>query len=345
MSATYLDSSALEKLISAAVAAPSMHNTQPWRFRLDADSTTMEIHAAAERGLPHEDPHGRALHISAGAALFNLRVAVSQFGWKPVTRLLPDPHHPGLLASIHITMRTSPRTLYGDDLYEAIWHRHSSRFPFANQPVPGAVLHELAEAAHSEGATLAVTGPRETTRLLRVTAEAEHRNHADPSRSTESRRWTNRDGAADTGIPSTALGPQDTFEQLPLRDFSARRSQEQLPARPFERTPALVSLSTCHDRRIDWLRAGQALERVLLVATAHGVRTSLLHQALEWADLRDELRSATSPFDHVQMLIRLGYGPEGPPTPRRPPRLFLDPDPDPYLDLDLDRTGPQTDQH
>lgn len=64
MSGTYLDSSVLEKLISAAVAAPSMHNTQPWRFRLDTESTTVEIHADVGRGLPHEDPHGRALHIA-----------------------------------------------------------------------------------------------------------------------------------------------------------------------------------------------------------------------------------------------------------------------------------------
>ncbi|MER6443431.1 nitroreductase family protein [Streptomyces sp. NPDC001185] len=324
MSSTHLDSSALEKLISAAVAAPSMHNTQPWRFRFDTDSATVEIHAGAEWQLPQEDPQGRALHISAGAALFNLRVAVTHLGWKPITRLLPDPHHPALLATARICPRTTPHTRHGADLYAAIWHRHSSRFPFTNQPVPEHLLHELAEAAHSEGITLAVAGPDETARLLQITAEAERRNHIDAARGAESRRWSNRGRGEDTGIPFTALGPQDAFEQLPMRDFSARRSQQSAPARPFERTPLLVSLSTGHDRRTDWLRAGQALERVLLVATAHGLRTSLLHQALEWSDLRDALRSAASQFDHVQMLLRLGYGPEGSSTPRRSPRLFLD---------------------
>ncbi|MFI6494410.1 Acg family FMN-binding oxidoreductase [Streptomyces sp. NPDC050564] len=324
MSATYLDPSTLEKLISAAIAAPSMHNTQPWRFRLEPDSSTMEIHAIAERGLPHEDPHGRALHIAAGAALFNLRVAVTHFGWKPVTRLLPAPHDPGLLASVHITQRAGPRAVHGADLYESIWRRHSSRFPFSDERLPGSVLRELAEAAHTEGATLIVPEPHETARLLRVTADAEHRNRADADRSAESRRWASRDEFENTGIPSSALGPQDAFEQLPMRDFTARRSVEQLPSRPFERTPTLASLSTGHDRRTDWLRAGQALQHVLLVATAHRLRTSLLHQALEWPDLRNDLRSATAPFDPVQMLIRFGYGPEGPTTPRRMPSLFLD---------------------
>ncbi|MFJ6836767.1 Acg family FMN-binding oxidoreductase [Streptomyces sp. NPDC091209] len=322
MSSTYPDSSTVETLISAAIAAPSMHNTQPWRFRLAAESLTVEIHAAPEQGLPQEDPRGRALHIAAGAALFNLRVAVTHLGWKPVSRLLPDPHDPGLLASVRITQRASPRAVHGVELYDAIWRRHSSRFPFTDRAVPAGILHDLVEAAQIEGAELAVAAPGEAGRLLRVTAEGEHRNHADPYRSAESRRWTGRDEADGTGIPSAALGPQDAFEQLPMRDFSAQRSMERLPARPFERTPTLVSLATGHDRRSDWLRAGQSLQHVLLVATVHGLRSSLLHQALEWPDLREELRSPIAPFDHVQMLVRLGYGPDGPATPRRPPPPF-----------------------
>ncbi|TXS81031.1 hypothetical protein EAO69_00745 [Streptomyces sp. me109] len=80
-----------------------------------------------------------------------------------------------------------------------------------------------------------------------------------------------------------------------------------------------VSLGAGHDRHTDRLRAGQALERVLLVTTAHGLRTSLLRQALVWADLRGKLCSATAPFDQDQRLFRLGYGPEDPP-PRAAPR-------------------------
>jgi hypothetical protein len=76
-------------------------------------------------------------------------------------------------------------------------------------------------------------------------------------------------------------------------------------------------LTTGHDRRSDWLRAGQALEHVLLVATAHGVRASLLHQPMEWPDLRRNLTPVPDLTGHAQMLIRLGYGPDGPATPRR----------------------------
>ncbi|MFE3633551.1 hypothetical protein [Streptomyces sp. NPDC059168] len=88
------------------------------------------------------------------------------------------------------------------------------------------------------------------------------------------------------------------------------------PSSPF---PLVALLTTEHDRRSDWLRAGQALEHLLLVATAHGVRASLLHQPMEWPDLRRALSPASDLTGHAQMLVRLGHGPEGPATPRRAP--------------------------
>ncbi|MEU7576052.1 nitroreductase family protein [Streptomyces sp. NPDC041068] len=329
MHSTRLDASTLEKLVSAATAAPSLYNTQPWRFRLDPDTLTVEIRAAVERGLPYADPHGRALHVAVGAAAFNLRVAVAHLGWKPVTRLLTDPEHPDLLVTVRIAGRARPGVEHRADLYDAIWRRHSSRLPFCDRRPPVSALAEIAAAAHVEGVSLTLPGPHETDRLLRVTTEAERRNHAEAERGIESRRWVRTEaGGGDDGlgIPAATLGPQDSFEQIPMRDFTARRYLDDLPSRPFEHSPTITVLATRHDRRTDWLRAGQALQHALLVATAHGLRSSLLHQAMEWPDLRRYLRAADAPLDHVQMLMRLGYGPEGPATPRQRADLALEQD-------------------
>ncbi|MEU9190209.1 nitroreductase family protein [Streptomyces sp. NPDC048484] len=326
MRTALLDAATLEACVSAAVAAPSFFNTQPWDYRLDADTTTFEVRAAPERSLRHADPVGRALHLSVGASVFNLRVAIAHFGWSPVVRLLPSPEDPGLLALVRLT---APLRRHGSghraDLYPAIWRRHSSRFPFSEHPVPSPVRVELAEAAHADGATLAFPTSVETARMLRVAAEAEHRNRIDPDRGTESRRWVHSDAddSADTGLPRTVLGPQDARERTPMRDFTAQRHQERLPARTFESAPVIALLTTEHDRRTDWLRAGQALEHVLLVATVHGLRASLLHQPMEWPDLRRGLTPVPDHTGHAQILIRLGYGVQGPATPRRAPQSPL----------------------
>jgi hypothetical protein len=316
MRTTALDAATLGKLISAAVAAPSIHNTQPWRFHLDTDTDTLQVRAATERALRHTDPLARALHLSVGAALFNLRVAVAHFGWDPVLRLLPDPAEPELLGSVRLAGPLPKRIRqHREDLYDVVWRRHSSRLPFSGRPLPAELLTELTEAAHAEGAQLAVPDAAETARLLELTAEGERLTTGDRHRSAESRSWI-RESAAD-GLPGRVLGPRDVTGRVPVRDFSALWPQYHRHAVAFERHPVIAVLSTGHDRRADWLRAGQALEHILLVSTAHGVRTSLLHQALEWDDLRWLLRDPRGPQGHVQMLIRLGYGPEGPAGPRR----------------------------
>jgi nitroreductase len=322
-----LDAETLEACIAAAVAAPSFFNTQPWRFRLDPENVAFEVRAAPERSLRHADPAGRALHLSVGACVFNLRVAVSHYGWSPVVRLLPRPTDPGLLAVVRPAgALRRPTTEHRADLYSAIWRRHSSRFPFTGRPLPPQARAELAEAARAEGASLTFPEAAGTARLLRVSAEAEHRNRLDADRSTESRRWVHRDpdDAADAGLPRSTLGPQDARENIPMRDFSAERHPERLSARDFETAPVIALLRTEHDRRTDWLRAGEALEHILLVATALGLRASLLHQPMEWSDLRRSLSPDPDHTGHAQMLIRLGYGPEGPVTPRRAPHTVFD---------------------
>lgn len=317
MRITSFDAAILQTCVSAAAAAPSIHNSQPWRIRVEQETVTFHVRAASGGGLRHTDPQGRALHLSVGACLLNLHVAMAHFGWDPVTHLLPRPEEPDLLASVR-PAEPAPGCPRRDDfdLYEAVRRRHSSRFPFSDRQIPRSLRVELAEAAGAEGAWLRFPEQGETRRLLALTANGEQRNRLDTDRSTESRRWIRADpyAQADTGLPWAALGPQDARERLPMRDFTARRRRDRLPARVYETTPVIAVLTTEHDRRIDWLRAGQALENVLLLATAHGLRASLLHQAMEWPDLCD---SVTRGPDHAHMLVRLGYGPEGPATPRR----------------------------
>ncbi|MFF4884920.1 Acg family FMN-binding oxidoreductase [Streptomyces nigra] len=315
-----LDAATVESLLAAAVAAPSIHNTQPWRFRLDPHHQMLEVHSAPERTLPLTDPMHRAQYLSVGAAVFNLRLAALHLGWRPEVRLLPDPHNPGLLATVRLTGPLGADEQPPDPgLYEAIARRHTSRMPFTGRPVPEPIVAEMTSAAHAAGARLHVPDIAGTRRLLCLTAAAEARNHAHPDRTAETLTWITAPGRdAPYGIPVTALGPPDAGRRIPTRDFTGPIPAGRRPAVGFERHVQLGLLWTAHDRREDWLRAGQALQYVLLTATAHGLRTSLLHQAMEWPDLRAATALPRHMRCHPHILIRFGYGPDGAGTPRAP---------------------------
>lgn len=315
-----VDATTLESLLYSAVAAPSIHNTQPWRFGMDADTRSIHVRADS-RSLPLTDPRQGAQHLSVGAAVFNLRVAAAHLGWDPLVTLLPDPRDPGLLATVRLFVAAPDAQPSYPGLYEAVARRHTSRMPFTGRPVPEHIVLEMVKAARIEGAHLDVPDFAGTRRLLSLTAQAEARNAADPARTAETRAWVNTpDMLLPHGIPLTSLGPRDTAGRMPMRDFTGPLPGLRPPALRFERHAQVALLWTPHDRREDWLRAGQAMERALLVATRFGVRTSMLHQAMEWPDLRATM-AAPRLRCHPHLLIRFGYGPEGGRTPRAATRV------------------------
>ncbi|MFJ6632503.1 Acg family FMN-binding oxidoreductase [Streptomyces sp. NPDC091376] len=321
-----LDPGVVESLVKDAASAPSMHNTQPWTFRFLRDSGVLQLRGDAERGLPRADPGGRALHLGCGAALFNLRVAVAHAGWQPVASLLPDPADPWLLAEVAFAGSVRP----DDDLavlHPAIHRRHTSRFPFTDEEIPDGILDGLCGAALLEGAHLRVPDAWHVQNLLDLVHDAEGRESMDPEARAETARWTETGAGGASrpeGIPTYAYGPRQLDVTAPVRDFAGRQNLPGRASATFERWPRLVLLGTTDDRPEDWLRAGQAMERVLLQATLDGLVASLTSQALEWPELRWAVRDPRSTMGHVQMVIRLGYGPTGPATPRRPVRDVLD---------------------
>ncbi|MDF3292704.1 Acg family FMN-binding oxidoreductase [Streptomyces silvisoli] len=314
------------ELVRDATAAPSMHNAQPWRFRYSRGSGDFRLYADFDRAMPHSDPDARALHLGCGAALFNLRVAAANAGCHPDVTLLPDLGDTALLATVRLI---APR---GDDvalalLHPAIHERHTSRYPFTETEIPAGLRTALTDAARQEGATLSFPSSWHLRLVEELAEDARARDLTDRDRQAELERWTRMGIAeADTatdGVPDYAFGPRQRGGRAPMRDFSGGRPTADLGSTPFENDPHLALLSTDGDRPRDWLRAGQAMERVLLLATLEGLATSFSTEALEWPDLRWPLRDPVSGTGCVHTMLRLGYGPKGPTVPRRPVRDIL----------------------
>ncbi|MDX3235357.1 nitroreductase [Streptomyces sp. ME03-5709C] len=321
-----IDTSTASALVEAAVAAPSMHNAQPWRFRFLPAEGTLHVRADPARRMPLTDPDDRGLHLGCGAALFNLRTAAAHAGWEAIVTLLPDPQDRGLLAAVRLTGTEHPDSGLAR-LYPAVHRRHTSRSPFEARQVPPAVRATLQEAARQEDAQLVLPGDWHVRELLELVHDAEGRDATDPGRLEELEHWTRRGTEARTatdGVPEYAFGPAERGGHTPVRDFAGRRPVTGREAVAFEDTPHLALLCTTGDGPADWLRAGQAMERVLLTATLSGLSTALTSQALEWSDLRWAVRDPGAPVGHPQMVLRLGYGPEASATPRRPVAEVLD---------------------
>ncbi|MFD0366515.1 Acg family FMN-binding oxidoreductase [Streptomyces sp. NPDC127114] len=321
MTTTTLTRPLVTSLIEDAVTAPSMHNAQPWKFVCRAGTGVIELHGDPSRAMPREDPDHRALHLGCGAALFGLRVAAAHRGRHPAVRLLPSPDDPWHLADVRLDGPDDADDEL-DALHAALRRRHTSRFPFTEEQVPSEVIGGLRAAALLEGCRLVVPGAWHTDTVMDLVHTSELFEAADEAVRAEIAAWTRTgapgEGSDAEGIPSYAFGPRQYDVTSPVRDFGAPgRVPGRVSAR-FEKRPQIALLGTVGDTPRDWLKAGQAMQRVLLRATLDGLATSLMSQPLEWPELRSDARDPGSAIGFVHMVIRLGYGPQGQATPRRP---------------------------
>jgi nitroreductase len=314
-----------EFLLRYAILAPSSHNSQPWLFRIRGD--TLELYADRTRHLPITDPQGRQLIISCGCAAYHLRIALEHFGCLGTVAILPDADDPDLLARFTLGEHGSP-TVEDNLLFLAIRKRRTNRQAFEDRPLPESLLSALQVAAKREGAWLDVIRDAEQRHAIAdLIAEGDRRQWAQKSFRLELAAWVhgNRAGARD-GIPGYAQGIEDLLSYagpLVVRTFDMGGGQAAKNHELATHSPALVVLGTGKANPPEWMRAGQALARVLLRARMEDVWASFLNQPIEVHPLKPALRRLLGHGGEPQLILRLGYGPEIRPTPRRHVRDVL----------------------
>ncbi len=310
------DHETIRAALALAIRAPSVHNSQPWRWRVGDDS--VHLYADSERHLQQADPAKRDLLLSCGVALQHFTVALAALGWHSHVHRFPNPADPEHLAAVEIG---SPGTTEQDiALAAAIPRRRTDRRWYSPWPVPaGDIALMAARAARAGVALRRVPTPGPLTDLV---AEAVHEHATDAEYLAELSMWSGR-YASLAGVPAHNAPVPDPEAALPARVFANPVLPQPRGAEARNDAGVVVALATATDDRVAQLRAGEATGVVLLTATALGLSTCPLTEPLEIETTRQAVRSIVLGDDgYPQMLLRIGWAPINadplPATPRRP---------------------------
>jgi nitroreductase len=311
----------LKFFIRYAILAPSGHNTQPWLFEINDDEMSINLYADRIRALPVIDPDDIELIISCGAALQNLIVTMNYFEYFAEVEYFPSETDNDLLAKI------KPMIGYEPDedekkLLKAIKNRHTNRMPFADDTIDGLRLQKLKSVVSEEKINLhIVEDEQQREEVIKIIEQADKIQAANKSFCRELAQWVhpNRTNSKD-GIPGYAFGMGDLISfgspffigNLNWGDIQAGRDRNLVKG-----SPVLAIIESKNNEPLDWLHTGMALEKLLLKASSEGIAASYLNQPIEVPELRERLRELLGLKGYPHMIIRMGYGKEVKPTPRR----------------------------
>ncbi|GLZ49654.1 hypothetical protein Acsp06_58390 [Actinomycetospora sp. NBRC 106375] len=306
-------------LLRAGASAPSSHNSQPWRLRWHEGS--IEVHGDPDRLLSAADPDGRELRLACGAALTNVRLAVRAQGRRAHVALMPDPDDPWFLGRVRPGAALPPSG-WEIELAAAVARRHTDRHAFDHRPLSASLRDQLARAAWRERCRLVVVDDPAQRRALReLTAEAHRQQRADPAFVAEWERWIGHAARTEDGLPAADARrePRGDAAWRP-RDFGAAVEDAERGSRrdgAATDEPTIAVLVSYDDTGLAHVRAGEAMQHVLLTATARGVGTSFVAPPLEVAPVRARVRALLGGVLWPQVILRLGWGRAVHPTPRR----------------------------
>jgi hypothetical protein len=321
--------------LHAAIVAPSIHNTQPWRFRItDGPEPFVDLLLDPSRELPALDPAHRQLIISCGTALAGFEIGLRSCGLEPRVELLPAEGDDNCLARIRVSELDA-----GDPgsshLLSDLRRRRTYRGAMTDERISPALCAELTDSVQDGSRLQLVLDERwRAVEHLVVQAAIELSDTTDVDR--ETRDWTRLDERTSDGVP--AVNWQRTSEQsagapVVQRDFAQGRP---LPGQPEthgpkgpEGDPLIAVLVSRADTSRDWIETGRALLHLSLVAQGAGLALGYVNQPTEVAGLREQLAELLQPmpadFAVPQLVLRLGYPAEPlpPVTPRRPVSAVL----------------------
>ena len=309
------------RALSYAILAPNPHNRQPWEVSLDQDDRIV-VWRDKTRNLPETDPYDRQLTIGMGCFLELLEMGLGETGHAAETVLFPAGDE-GPVALLTLTDGGQP-----DPLFAHVMARRSCKEPFEGRPVPREMIDSLSSLATIHDQPETVEALKQLTWNAWMTESTTYRTmkeSTDLFRLGKAEINANPDGI-DLGGPM--------FETLMLFGLLTREGALDPASSEFRQvagiyremlmaTPAYASIASEANTRGDQIAAGRNWLRLNLAATGMGLALHPVSQALqEYPEMKPHYRDLhnliAKPGHTVQMLGRLGFGPETAITPRWP---------------------------
>jgi len=316
MSAYFPDAETVRAVMALATRAPSVHNSQPWHWRVGARS--LHLYADPSMHLTGIDPDRRDLILSCGASLHHCVVALAAMGWHAKVHRLPNPAEPRHLAAVEVSRQ--PAGELDVALAAAIPRRRTDRRHYSSWPVPDADIGLMGARAARAGVMLRQV--ESLPKLQRIVAEAVAAHAVDHDYLTELTAWSGR-YASLAGVPARNIPPSDPASVIPGRLFAGAALAQPEDTSPADDNAVVLALGTKDDSELSRLRAGEATSLVLLTATALGLASCPVTEPLEVSDTRAAVQEDVfGGSGYAQMLLRVGWAPVNaeplPATPRRP---------------------------
>ncbi|QLL08749.1 Acg family FMN-binding oxidoreductase [Mycobacterium vicinigordonae] len=313
-----MDTEVLRTAIRLAGRAPSVHNSQPWKFVAEGDAIHLFVDRC--RTVPATDHSGRETLISCGAVLDHLRIAMQALGWDSHTTRFPNPGNAGHLATVDFTP-TDHIMRVQRNRAKAILHRRTDRLPLDRPAFWDWFEPTLRNTVGGDVATIDVLADHHRRQLADASRLTASLRVDDPSYHAELDWWTSPFVLSE-GVPPSALASDTESLRVGVgRDFPVRGHQDRRPEIAADWSKIVV-LSTPQDTAADVLRCGEVLSTVLLECTMAGMATCTLTHLIETEQGRDIVRRLIGGSGEPQALIRVGIAPPmespAPPTPRRP---------------------------
>jgi hypothetical protein len=314
---TMVTADVIKATMLLACRAPSLHNSQPWRWV--ADDAAVHLYVDPNRIMYSADRRGREAIISCGAVLDHFRVAMAAAGWRSLVDRFPDPNNRRHVASIeftpaHVVTEADRRRANGIVL------RRTDRLPMAAPTDWDSLESALRAVVDHDVAHLDVIADDARPELWKASALTDALRLYDSGYHDELNWWTAPFESSE-GIPHSSLVSAAETDRVGVgRTFPVVPHSDRRPGIP-EDFAKVVVLSTEGDTREDALRSGEMLSRVLLECAAAGMATCTITHLTEMAASRHVVATLIEGPAWPQILVRIGVAPSmetvPPPTPRR----------------------------